>query len=159
LLSVDDSILPRSAEAAPGRRPNRRGAHVKLYSRSADVLMIAVQGEIDASNAAHVALQMHGSLAMGRPVVVDMTDVEFLGAAGLLHIFAFDKACANVGTTWTLVASRSVRRLIDLVDVGRSLPVVSCLAEAVQRCASAAASNSVGTDHLRKGYQRARQPQ
>jgi anti-anti-sigma factor len=98
-------------------------------------VVIAVRGEIDASNAAHVGLQMHGVLATARPMIVDMTDVDFFGAAGMLHMFAFDKACANSGTTWTLVTSHCVRRLIDLVDVGGSLPAVTSLAEALQRCA------------------------
>ena len=108
MLSVEDSRHLGGRGAGFGHRPRSRGAHVKIYPRSADVLVIAVEGEIDASNAAGVGLQLHAALATIRPLIVDMTDVEFLGAAGMLHLLAFGKACANCGLPWTLVTSRCV---------------------------------------------------
>ncbi|MBV9090902.1 MAG: STAS domain-containing protein [Mycobacteriaceae bacterium] len=101
------------------------------------VTVIALRGEIDASNAAGVGTCLHEFVAPDRALVLDLSDLDFLCAEGVQSLFALGDRCERLGVDWALVASHSVRRLLRVYDREASLPAVGSMVEVLQRFRSA----------------------
>ncbi|MBV9088285.1 MAG: STAS domain-containing protein [Mycobacteriaceae bacterium] len=94
--------------------------------------MVEVSGEIDASNADLVTDYIHRSVPTGPALIVDITDVGFLGVQGVRALMGVGEECGRAGVAWALVASQSVIRLLRLMRRGELLPAVASLTEALQ---------------------------
>ena len=115
-----------------------QAAQVRVYPRSRAVVVAALSGKIDACNAESVGRYMRRFISPPRPLVVDLTDVGFLGARGIQQLFVLGEECARAGVEWTLVANKLLSRLLHITDRDNVLPVVGSLAEALRRLASRA---------------------
>ena len=97
------------------------------------VTVIALRGEIDASNAAEVGTCLHGFVSHERALVLDLSDLDVLGAEGVESLFMLADTCDRLGVDWALVASQSVRRLLRAGDREGRLPAVGSMVEVLQR--------------------------
>ena len=128
-----------SSDLGPGRSIAWQGgrsqaARVRVYPRSRAVVVVELSGEIDACNAESVGQYMGNFISPPRPLVVDLTDVSFLGARGIRQLFALGDECVKAGVEWTLVvANNLLNRLLHITDRNNVLPVVGSLAEALRR--------------------------
>ena len=106
------------------------GLHTQKYG---DATIIGAIGELDASNIHHLTNHAHRSLSTRRAVVLDLSQLDFLAAQGIMCLFDIADECARVGVEWALVPGHAVLRLLRICDQDARLPVVSSVDEAAQR--------------------------
>lgn len=106
-------------------------ASVSLHSRG-QATVITVTGEIDASNAEFLTTVLRGFAGQKGLLVVDLTDLDFFGAQGLRLLSDFDEQCRQAGSAWALVPCRILRRMMEVIDIGRRLPVSDSADDAVK---------------------------
>jgi hypothetical protein len=76
-------------------------------------------------------------------LIVDLAQVDFIAVDGLRGPFALNIQCARTGTTWVLIASHAVNRLLRVGDDDKLLPAVGSATEALLLVRR----SSRGTDH------------
>jgi len=96
-------------------------------------IVLTVSGEIDASNTDRFSESAHRLIAVGDPIVVDLSGVDFFGVQAFRALFSLDDDCRKAGVPWALVAGRGVRTLLRIGDCEGVLPVVSSVADALQQ--------------------------
>ena len=107
---------------------------VRLSSRTqAGVTVIAATGEIDASNIHHLVDYTHHHLTAAQPIVIDLTELDFLAAQGIPALLAIDERCRAAKVEWGLVPSHPVSRLLRICDTDGRLPAVSSIDDALER--------------------------
>ncbi|HEY3750649.1 MAG TPA: STAS domain-containing protein [Pseudonocardiaceae bacterium] len=103
--------------------------------------VLAVRGEIDMRTAPTLAEYVNRHFdgtadAARRPLVFDLTEVAFLGSAGLgVLLAARQRAIAEDATVWVVAASRAVSRPIQVTGLTGLLNLVSDLASALDAMA------------------------
>jgi anti-anti-sigma factor len=99
-------------------------------------MVVMVSGEIDAANAARVSQRIGRYVVPGFGLIVDMSEVDFLGAQGLRELFELGEKCGIVGVWWALVASDAVRLVLRATNFENVLPVAGSPEEALHRLAN-----------------------
>ena len=103
-------------------------------ARQVKPVVVVLPAEIDVTNSEHVLASLVASLAPGVDVVIaDMTATSFCDSSGVhAVIFAHEAAVAR-GIKMRLAVSPdgSVRRVLQLIGVGRILSIHSSLSEAI----------------------------
>lgn len=84
---------------------------------------ISGDGEIDASNVADLAEHVFARIGQCRQLILDLQMVKFLGVECVSTLFEIDARCATATVSWTLVASGSVSRVLDICDPDGLLPL------------------------------------
>jgi hypothetical protein len=64
-------------------------------------------------------------------LIVDLADIDFIALDGLHALIALNIQCARTGTTWALIASHAVNRLLRVGDHDKLLPAVGSATEAL----------------------------
>jgi anti-anti-sigma factor len=77
---------------------------------TANLVVVSVRGEVDASNGTDLAGYVERHLGIAGTLVLDLSGVEFFGAAGLTALRRIDLCCDRI--RWQLVASAAVRRVL-----------------------------------------------
>jgi anti-anti-sigma factor len=95
------------------------------------VTTICAHGEIDQANAHTLAEYSLAHLARGCRLILDLTGLEFFGAAGFSALHTISVSCANAGTDWALVPGAAVSRLLRICDADRLLPSVDSFSAAL----------------------------
>lgn len=108
------------------------GARLRAHARSRATVAV-VSGQIDACNADWVREMLRRCVVVGTAFVLDMSGVDFLAVQGLNALAALDDDCREAGVEWALIASPALYRVVGVGGRDDSLPVVSSLAEALQR--------------------------
>lgn len=108
----------------------RAVAKVRLHGRA---VIVAVSGEIDGSNSEQLSEYVHRFVPRGGALILDFTDVGFLGVQGLRALTALGEECAKAGVAWAVVAGQSLHRLLRALGRGEVLPAVASVADAAQR--------------------------
>jgi anti-anti-sigma factor len=122
-----------SALRAAGKPDHFSGDGVCLHARShCGAIVMAATGELDASNFHHLTDYAHRWLSAGRPLVVDLSQLDFLGAQGIRCLFGIAEECERNGIDWSLVPGKAVTRLLRICDKEGRLPAISSVDEAVQ---------------------------
>ena len=78
--------------------------------------VVSIAGDIDALNAEPVCEHIRAFITAGRPLILDLSEVDFLGVDGIRGLFDLGKACAARGVDWAVIASHAVRRLLRIAD-------------------------------------------
>lgn len=99
------------------------------WGRSGGV--IAVHGEIDADNADAFTDRMGRTAARCEWLVVDLSELEFLDAAGISALQRINTRCAEVDVCWALVPGTRMSRLLRVRDPDSTLPMAGSLASAL----------------------------
>lgn len=93
--------------------------------------IITVQGELDASNATQFADHVKQCADDGVRLILDLSSLEFFGAAGFSALHTINVRCTHTGSRWALVTGDAVARLLRVCDRDNVLPVADSVPEAV----------------------------
>jgi anti-anti-sigma factor len=93
--------------------------------------VISISGEIDASNVSELSHHVREVASDCGALIVDLAEVDFIALDGLRALFALNNQCARTGTTWALIASHAVNRLLGVEDRDTLLPAVGSATEAL----------------------------
>ena len=89
------------------------------------VVVVRVQGEVDAATAPRMGEAVNRLLNRGRRVVLDLEKVDFMDLHGLAVIMrASRKARADGGSFAISRPASCVRRLVELVHAEKEIPVL-----------------------------------
>ena len=109
-----------------------RGTSVSVESQ-VSTTVIAVSGDIDASNSDFMVTVLDAFATRNDRLVVDMNGVDFVGTQGVRVLVDFDLRCRRDGAVWALVPCRILQRLLAVIDIGRHLPVSNSVDDALVR--------------------------
>ncbi|MEV0366067.1 STAS domain-containing protein [Nocardia fusca] len=101
--------------------------------------IVTVQGEVDMASAPQLQAALEDAQRGGDPLVVDMSEVGFLGSAGLSVLLVISEA-AEPAAGLRVVVSDAVRRPVELTGLDKLLSVHESLADALAAGANPAAS-------------------
>ena len=98
------------------------------------VHVVAIQGELDISTAPRVREPLSEAAGdAARPLVVDLTECEFVDSTGLAALLHGVKPAQNGESNVAFVsAGGEVRRLLELTAIDRTIPVFATLVEAME---------------------------
>jgi len=100
-----------------------------------DVALVVVEGEVDISSASLVLSELQIALRAPAPkvVVVDLTDVSFLGSEGVRLLIEADERAQSVSARLRVVASRrAVLRPLEITGTLSKLDVYDSQALALK---------------------------
>jgi anti-anti-sigma factor len=116
----------RLFRAEPQSLDRREQHHRAIFSAchlEDTTVLVTVSGEVDATNnralAAYVERQVVGSTRL----VLDLSVIEFFGAAGFAALHNVNVICARYGVSWVLVAGPQLRRFLRICDPDNLLPL------------------------------------
>jgi anti-anti-sigma factor len=98
--------------------------------------VVAASGEIDASNIDRLTEYTRRILSEDvedRPLVLDLSELRFIGAQGIPALFTLGEECGRAGVGWAIVASHPVERLLRVGDSDHRLPTARSLSQALRR--------------------------
>jgi anti-anti-sigma factor len=96
-------------------------------------VLVTVRGEVDATNSRTLARYVERQLAGTSRLVLDLSVIDFFGAAGFAALHNVNVICARYGVSWVLVAGAQLRRFLRICDPDNLLPLED---SAVDRVAS-----------------------
>jgi anti-sigma B factor antagonist len=125
-------------DTAPGPTPSDRQIQVRAERVEPDVMVFRVAGEIDLLTAGVLSERLREEIDHGdRAMVIDLTEVSFLGSAGLSEIVAAARAGADNGMAVCLVATnRAVLRPLEVTGLLSLFTVVNTVEAALRECAA-----------------------
>ena len=94
-----------------------------------EVTVIAVAGELDLSNADDLVEQL-GTVAAGRPLVIDLNRVLFIDSAALHRLFGVARERGFAGLALVAEPSAPVARTLDIVQFRQAATVAASVGEA-----------------------------
>jgi anti-anti-sigma factor len=119
--------------------------HACLTAEASNRLtVISLTGDVDALNAEPVYEHIRAFVSPGRPLVLDLTGLDFLGVDGIRRLFDLAAACAEADEKLAVIAGHAVRRLLRISDQRGWLPTVGSMVEALELLAAGPDSNSNG---------------
>lgn len=89
------------------------------------IAIVTVHGEVDMASAPQLQSALEKIQRGGTPMIVDMSEVGFLGSAGLSVLLVISEAAEQNGLR--VVASEAVRRPIELTGLDKLLAVYGSL--------------------------------
>jgi anti-anti-sigma factor len=93
--------------------------------------IVSVLGEIDGTNAHALTDHSLAYLAHCRGLILDLTRLEFLGAAGFLALYRVSVNCAGAGIGWAVVPGAAASRMLRICDPNGLLPAAATASAAV----------------------------
>lgn len=98
--------------------PQRPGALSAKVMRTDDTCVVDLDGEIDLATGEDFSAQLREALEnASRSLVVDMTNVYFLGSAGLSALMGINQDAAGRGVELRLVCGPNTRRTMELTGL------------------------------------------
>ena len=97
--------------------------HLDVKRPRAGTVVVAVHGEVDMLTAPELAAGLEQQLDRASALVVDLSEVEFFGAAGLEVLVQVQSETRQRGLSLRLVVGPHLRRLLALVDLEGELCV------------------------------------
>lgn len=131
-LKVAGSVSPaaRLATLPPSDTWESHTARsVTRWGRSGAV--ISVGGELDASNSGQLADYVQHCATYCEWLVLDFTDLEFIGTAGFSALTTITNRCADAMICCTTVPGAAVSRLLRICDPANTLPTTASVADAL----------------------------
>ncbi|CAJ1501982.1 STAS domain-containing protein [[Mycobacterium] kokjensenii] len=99
------------------------------WGRSGAVL--SAHGEIDAANAGRFADCAKHSAGSGEWLVLDLSELTFIGTEGFSALKSISAQCARTRTDLMVVPSPAVRTLLRICDPHAQLPLAASLSSAL----------------------------
>jgi anti-anti-sigma factor len=87
------------------------------------LLTVTVEGEVDAANRRDLGRYIERQLRPATQLLLDLRAVDFFGAQGFSALHFTSVCCARSDADWVVVGSRSVIRLLDILDPDHELPL------------------------------------
>jgi anti-anti-sigma factor len=99
-----------------------RLARLDTYWAKSSVAIVSVHGDIDGTNAHALTEHSLAYLAHCRGLILDLTRLEFFGAAGFFALHRISESCAGAGISWAVVPGAAASRLLRICDPDGVLP-------------------------------------
>jgi anti-anti-sigma factor len=112
----------RSPDPAGAERQEPRQRLRFTVSRISSSSVIAVRGEVDASNARDVSGCVTSHLEGCSQLLLDLSGLEFFGTEGLSALHKINAECDARGIPWLLVVAAHVSRVLCICDPEGVLP-------------------------------------
>ncbi|OBA62563.1 sulfate transporter [Mycobacterium sp. 1100029.7] len=106
------------------------GARLHVHARSS-ATVLSVDGEVDASNAHLLEQAIRRYARLNAPLILDLTEVDFLGMAGFRALLVLNCEHQRAGLHWSVIGGARLRRLTRIVT-NHGLPLVDSVSEALQ---------------------------
>jgi anti-anti-sigma factor len=103
------------------------------YDVDAPRVMIAVKGEVDATNRHALGRFVERHTGLSKQLVLDLTSVDFFGSQGFTALYFVSVHCARRDVDWMVVGSPTVMRILRICDPEGELPLVDNLDDALGR--------------------------
>jgi anti-anti-sigma factor len=120
-----EAITVTDVSGRDERRPPQRWLRVERRIEGCAVVVRA-RGEVDTVTAWMLERQLRFAAAVATspaPVVADLRDVDFFGAAGVAVLVEAGRRCAEQGTPLRVLPSAVVTRVLELCHVADLLAV------------------------------------
>lgn len=114
------AIHLRSPDPAERREPRQRLRFTVQRISSSKV--IAMRGEVDASNARDVSGYVTSHLAGCSQLLLDLSGLDFFGTEGISALHKINAECDGRGMPWLLVVGAHVSRVLCICDPEGVLP-------------------------------------
>lgn len=96
-----------------------------------NMVLVTVDGELDATNAADLAKYIQRVIDGRRGLIVDLRGLEFFGTAGFSTLHHVNVTSSRRDVKWVVLPGRLVNRVLEICDPERGLPVASTLERAM----------------------------
>jgi anti-anti-sigma factor len=128
---LDTSAPPVLAAFTVSTPDNDRLARLDTRWAKSPVTIIYAHGEIDQANAHTLAEYSLAYVARRCGLILDLTGLEFFGAAGFSALHRISVNCAHAGADWALVPGSAVSRLLRICDPDGLLPSLDSVSAAL----------------------------
>jgi anti-anti-sigma factor len=100
---------------------------------SAERVLVAVKGEVDATNRQALGRFIQRHTRVSKQLVLDLSGVDFFGSQGFTALYYVNVQCARRDVDWLIVSSPRVTRILRICDPDLDLPLVSDFDAALSR--------------------------
>ena len=97
-------------------------ARLDTHWTTSSVAIVSAHGDIDGTNAHTLIDYSLADLARCRGLILDLTGLEFFGAAGFSALHRISVGCAAAGIYWALVPAAAVSLVLRICDPDGWLP-------------------------------------
>jgi anti-anti-sigma factor len=94
-------------------------------------VVITAHGELDASNANHLADYVQRCAAHSKPIILNLSGLEFFGTAGFSALHTINVRCAGADVRWAVVPGKAVSRLLRICDPDNTLPLAESMLDSL----------------------------
>jgi|SRR5690242_12430151 len=116
----------------PGSIDRREVHHRAVFTAchlSDTTVLVAVRGEVDATNSRELAGYVERQIANTTRLVLDLTHVDFFGTAGFAALHNINVISARYDVEWVLVVEPLLRRMVSICDPDELLPLEGSVVE------------------------------
>jgi anti-anti-sigma factor len=106
-------------------------ARLDTHWMKSSVAIVSAHGAIDQTNARTLTEHSLADLVRCRGLILDLTRLEFFGAAGFSALHRISVSCARGGIDWALVPGAAVSLLLRICDPDGFLPAVDSVSAAL----------------------------
>jgi anti-anti-sigma factor len=110
---------------------NGQLARMETHRMKLSVAIVSVFGDIDQTNALTFSEYSLGQLVSCHGLILDLTGVEFFGAAGFSELHRISVSCARAGITWALIPGAAVSLILRVCDPDGLLPAIDTVSAAL----------------------------
>ena len=139
-----DAIFSKPFSTPLSQRDKRPLARFDTHWLKSSVAIVSAHGDIDNTNAHGLTEYAIADLARCRGLVLDLTDLEFFGAAGFSALHRISVSCARAGIDWALVPGAAVSLLLRICDPEHLLPTVDAVSAALASLQGSFSESSTG---------------
>jgi anti-anti-sigma factor len=95
------------------------------------VAVVSAYGDIDMTNAHTFTEYSLANLGRSQGLILDLTRLEFFGAAGFSELHRISVSCARAGIGWAFVPGAAVSVVLRVCDPDGMLPAVNTVSAAL----------------------------
>ena len=131
---MTDTLLHSAAplgDATFATPDTRQLARLDTHWTESSVAVVSTHGDIDRMNAHTLTEYSLADLARCRGLILDLTRLEFFGAAGFSELHRISVNCARAGIGWALVPGAAVSVVLRVCDPDGLLPAVDTVRAAL----------------------------
>ena len=135
---MTDTLLPSSALPGAAIFPTLFSkpdtgqlARLDTHWMKSSVAVVSAHGDIDKTNARTLTEYSLANLASCRGLILDLTRLDFFGAAGFSELHRISVSCARAGLDWALVPGAAVSLLLRICDPDGWLPAANTVSAAL----------------------------
>lgn len=123
-MAAVGAVRIESPEAVSADEMERSGrATFSLRHPSSTRTAVAAVGEIDAVNGRALGRYVERHTGISKQLVLDLRAVDFVGTQAFTALYYISVHCARTDVDWIILASRPVRRLLEICDPEGELPL------------------------------------
>lgn len=108
--------------------------------RDGDAVILALRGEHDIATAPELRAELRGALAAGTAIVVDLSQTEFIDSTVLSALIYGHERRHRFGLV--VPHGSPARRLCEMVELGRIVPIYDSVPEAISDLVKPAAEHA-----------------